>query len=640
MPSTPPLRIPALDLPPVTVPEATTYWPGVGAMFTTGTESVAQIVSQFRALPPQDVALDIETRGVALGRWQITCVTAAFRLGDGTVHSVLFNPLRADRDREGLRTVIEHATRLVFHNSVFDIPPMYCHKLIGHDEIRKVGDTILLARMLHTNTTGGRTLEALAQKYGIAADSSVKIVDAFTAGGFSTHTGGYENSDLDRPFYRYGAMSDTAVTLRLWEDMYPLVVDVHTRGGPNSLPISMLSREAAVELVEKVQRVNQITLQASARGMNWDRDYMDQWFRDQEQSLDEANSTLTTAGLTPGNGAQLVKLLNERGELPKGWPTTEKGALKSDKDTMNRLSSMGHPLSSAHTVVAEYAKNSNYLHKIAESASSTGRVHPSTGILGAQATGRMSVQDPPLQQFSESARPVICSDGEDWWSVDWSSIEPVILANAAGDRDFITPFNEGGDLYIPLARRAGLIPSDVPDADAKGHPGRKKAKDVLLAAMYGQGLPSLSEKLGITYEEARRIQQGIRRSMATTFEFMDTVQNGCKWSGASWTIMGRMLDERLPNGDIVDRKAVNHFCQGSAGDVLMNAVLELDKAGMADEIRMLIHDEIVITERGLEACKEVMTTPPQELTDLSGQRGLSPLLRIDAQNMGKHWQKV
>src|SRR5699024_10421405 len=161
-------------------------------------------------------------------------------------------------------------------------------------------------------------------------------------------------------------------------------------------------------------------------------------------------------------------------------------------------------------------------------------------------------QPPPLQQFSESARPVIRSDGEDWWSVDWSSIEPVILANAAGDRDFIEPFNNGGDLYIPLARSAGLIPSVVSDEAAADHPGRKQAKQVLLAAVYAQGLPPLSGDLAISSEQARRPQQGIRRSMATTFEFMDHVQGLCKWSGASWTILGRMLDERLPNGDIVD----------------------------------------------------------------------------------------
>lgn len=782
----PDLRTPPVDLPPNTAPETTTYWPGVRSMFYTGTETVTEIIHQFCQLPGQRVAMDIETRGLDLGRWSINCVTASFRLGDGSLHSVLLNPMRCDKDRELMRMITAKADSLVFHNSVFDIPPLYAHKLISFDEIRKVEDTMLLARMLNTIQRGGRTLEDLSQRYAVAVDSSVKITDAFLAAGFKKQEDGYTNSDIHMPFYRAGAMSDTAVTLQLWEKLYPLVIDVHTKGAPNSAAIAMLSRERAEELVNKIQRVNQITLQTSARGLSWDQDYMNTWYTNQEEAIERASASLSAAGLEPGRGDKLIQFLSDRGELPGDWPRTDKGALKADKKAMERLTDLGHPLTQAHTVIAEYQKNSNYLTKISESASTTGRVHPSTGVLGAQASGRMclpsdylvytlrgpkpvseiepgkdftfsrtgaitpirkvhhypdsetvtwetdsglslvataehrwitqsgevralghddaglavtlrpstlsrghetriqdfadnalfaamtvndthadvwcvstddgtftawhpdgfafltgnSVQDPPLQQFSKDARPVICSDGEDWWSVDWSSIEPVVLANCAGDIDFLREFNEGGDLYIPLARSAGLIPSSVSDAEAKDHPGRKQAKVMLLAAMYGQGIPSLASSMGVSLSEAYRINDGIKRSMQRTFSFMESVQQSCKWSGASWTIFGRMLNETYVNGDVNDRVAVNHFCQGSSCDVLMNAVLELDNLGMASEIRMLIHDEIVITEEGLEACKEVMRTPPEALLEVAARKNMDPVIRIDAQNMGKHWQKV
>lgn len=634
------LRTPPIDLSPRQVPDVSTYWPGVGSMFHTGTDTVSDVLGQLFALPPRRVAMDIETRGVDTGRWSITCVTASFRLGDGSLHSILLNPLREPRDRDLLRRLTDYASSLVFHNSVFDTPPLYAHGLISYEAIRKIEDTILLARMLNTIQTGGRTLEALSQRFGIATDSSVKIVDAFAAAGYRVKQDGYSHADIHMPFYRAGAMSDTAVTLRLWEAMHPVVVAVHTRGAGGASPIAMLTESEAMQLVANIQRVNQIMLQTSARGLNWDRDYMDQWYRDQEQEVEDAIRTLKAQGLDPGNGAQLVKLLDSRGELPGDWARTDKGALKSDKAAMERLTNLGHPLTRAHTIYAEHHKNRGYLEKIAESASTTGRVHPSTGILGAQASGRMSVSDPPMQQFSESARPVICSDGEDWWSVDWSSIEPVVLANAAGDTDFITPFNNGGDLYIPLARSAGLIPSSVSDEDAAGHPGRKQAKTMLLAAMYGQGLRSLSERMGISIDEAKRIQGGIKQAMRQTFAFMDNITQTCARTGSSYTIFGRMLNETLPDGTIKERVAVNHFCQGSSADVLMDAILRLDDAGMADEIRMPIHDEIVITADGLEACKEVMRTPPEALIRQAAKKNMTPVLRIDAQNMGQHWAKV
>lgn len=632
-------RVPEVILERVTVPEETTYWPGVGAEFHTGTETVARIVDLYSSLPPQRIAMDIETHGVKDGRWAITCVTAAFYLPDG-LHSVLLDPLRVDEDRGLLRKLIEHSSSIVFHNSPFDIPPLFVHGLLEYKEVRKVEDTILLSRMVETIRQGGRTLEDLSQKHGIAADSSVKIADAFMAAGYKTKDEGFTDCDIDRPFYRMGAMSDTAVTLQLWSRLYPVVVNTHTRGAPGASPIARLSFTEAEELVYKIQRVNQIALQMSCRGLDWDPDRYESWYEAQEESVEEAKNRLRAVGLEPGVGAHLIQYLHKDGALPSDWATTEKGALKADKKAMERLSELGNNLAQAHTTIAEYEKNANYLEAIKSLSGPTGRVHYTTKILGAHASGRMSITDPALQQFSEDARPVIRSDGEDWWSVDWSSIEPVVLANCAGDRDFISPFNAGGDLYIPLAKSAGLTPKSMSDEQAASHPGRKQAKVVLLAAMYGQGLKSLAAGLGISIDEAKRIQAGIRTAMSDTFSFMRNIESACEQTGSAWTILGRMLDERFPDGSIKSRVAVNHFCQGSAADVLMDTVLRLDQMGVADELRLLIHDEIVVTEYGLEAVKEAMRTPPESLVHWSREKGMDPILRIDAQNMGKFWQKV
>ena len=52
---------------------------------------------------------------------------------------------------------------------------------------------------------------------------------------------------------------------------------------------------------------------------------------------------------------------------------------------------------------------------------------------------------------------------------------------------------------------------------------------------------------------------------------------------------------------------------------------------------MLIHDEMVVTDRDLELTKQIMSTPPQALVE---RARLMPILRIDAQKMGRHWLKV
>lgn len=944
-------RVPQVTLPRVDVPEESTWWPDTNCFMTTGTDSVRAVVEDYLALPPQRIAVDIETHGTeGDGKWQITCVTAAFRLGNGEVNSVLLNPLRNDEDRGLFSRLIDHCTTMVFHNAGFDIPILYAHKLIKFSDIRKVEDTILLARQLNTISRGGRTLEKLAENYGIAADSDIGILNAFKAQN-QTKELGYTTTDIDAVFYRRGAMSDTAATLQLWDDLYRAVIEVHAKNPRSNAP-QMLELPEAHQLIADVQRAGQVTLQMSATGLNWDADYMQKWLDDTQQAVDNAEATLRDAGLDPGNGGQLVNHLADHGLLPDNWPRTDKGSLKSDKKAMAILSKQNNPLAQAHTVVAEHSKNMNYMTSTRDTAKATGRVHASVQILGAHASGRMclpmdtkiltrrglltpqeirvgdvtldhrgfwtrinathffdsaqvfsyptstgaqlrctpehrwvhrtaggdvevrplyagiervvtlpqpervarqfvgedfpdpkklssqqcyamllgwvvagnsevsttdttcsitlgntpgvgdflavlarryfdganvdissdmvsvtiasdkdkipplftvvlnpesvttrrahdtvaaldgtcsqlflqacvlaglrpamdavevsvsrawapavataafrtgtraevsnldseyslvrlsdtsgdidvytaaateleaqpvwcvttgtgtftyedsgtlyvtgnSVNDPPLQQFSEDARPVITSDGdEELWSVDWSSIEPVVLANMAGDRDFINPFNNGGDLYIPLARKAGLIPPNVSDEDAASHPGRKKAKQMLLAAMYGQGLRSLSEAMGISIEEAQSIQDGIRNAMSVTWDFMNSVTATTRRTGFSYTIWGRMMDEHLTPNEVKTHVAVNHFCQGSAADVLMDSLLRLDDEGIGHRVKMLIHDEMVVTDRDLELTKQIMSTPPKALVE---RARLMPILRIDAQKMGRHWLKV
>lgn len=633
MPARPEVTLPRVG----EIPEESWWWPGVNARFHTGNDTVRAALDEFFSLPPQNVAMDIETQGTDRRRWQITCVTAAYRGRDGEIQSVLLDPLRNEEHYGLTKRIIDHCEKVIFHNAGFDIPIMFVHSLFDMDaHERKIHDTLLLARMRKTNIRGNRDLESLATEFNIADDSAVGINNTFEAAGYKNKSIGYRNSDIDKRFYRAGAMSDTAVTLQLWDALYECVMDYYLRA-----PLGGHTAESANSVIMRIQRVNQITLRLNARGLNWDPDYRRAWIGDSEQAVEEARIDLKRAGLDPGNGAQLIKRLDDRGELPGDWPRTEKGALKSDKKAMEMLANLGNPLSRAHKVVAEHAKVKNYLDTIMEAADGTGRVHPNLGILGAHASGRMSVTSPALQQFSEEARPAICSDGENWVSVDWSSIEPVVVANSAGDEDFLHDFNQGNDLYIPLGRKAGIIPSHLTDAEAKADKSRKITKTFQLAGMYGQGAASLAKQLGISVDEAKKIQGDLRRAMGQTQVFMDQVERTCENTGGYvLTLGGRVLNETQADGEVKSRVAVNHYVQGSSCDILMESVLRLDEWGYSDSIRLLIHDEMVVTEDAVEAVQAAMQTPPASLLRAASEKGMTPVLRVDANLMGTHWAYV
>ena len=444
-------------------------------------------------------------------------------------------------------------------NSPFDIPVLVAHQLLTLDDVNKVWDTLVLARMLDTISRGGRSLEDLSRKFRIVPDDGVKIQQVFSASGHASSVKGFANMDINSGTYRDGAMSDTVVTLKLLEVLNDIVVSKHTR----DMGRGMLSFDGAQGLINDMQRINQITLRRAARGFRIDHEFPEKFHHETDRKFKEAADELILAGLEPGRGDKLIEHLSLQGALPDDWARTPGGKLSGDKKAMKRLESLGHPLATAHRTIAETTKVRNYLDKVVAHTAPTGRLHPTMSILGAAASGRMSLSDPELQQFPPNARGIILADDERGWSsVDWSSIEPVTMGVCAGDTDLLLPFYRGEDLYIPVSRAAGLIPPEVSDEDAAHHSGRKVAKVVVLAGMYGQGIRSLSEGLSaalkrpVDLDEAKALKFAVQNQMPASFEYMKNIERVAERTHAVTTISGRVLDEDVN----YLYRAVNHFC--------------------------------------------------------------------------------
>lgn len=184
-----------------------------------------------------------------------------------------------------------------------------------------------------------------------------------------------------------------------------------------------------------------------------------------------------------------------------------------------------------------------YLHPLREFVHPvTGRIHPQTEMLGAARTGRMAAKNPAIQLWPAAARPAIDFRGIPGGcvSVDWSSIEPVIAMAVSGEHGPLTGFlNEGGDLYIPTARAAGLIPETIDDAFAHDHPGRKQAKVTLLALLYGKGSRRLADDLGVEQGEAVRIRDAILGALPSVGAWMTALRTGAETTGVTMTAAGR-----------------------------------------------------------------------------------------------------
>ena len=622
-------------------PDQATYDKRLHTWMATGSNAIR--IAREYLNPTDTVAIDIETAGTDADRFDIKCVTASWKNTTnnivGDYYSILLDPRNKDQ-AAAIRHVTDTAHFLVFHGGTFDIPPLVCYQHMTLDSIDKVWDTLVLARQLYTNEISGRTLEDLVAKHTHMKDSNIKIDDTFHAMGWRK-TEGYRNMDIDSPVYCMGAMSDTLGTLQVFQPLHDAILRKY--GNHYVSKMDMGQEDAAHKaqyLINREQITNRAMLRRSALGIKINTDYLQQYRKEVDDRTGVIRDNFLKIGIDPDSGTsnrELLEYLQDQGELPPDWETTATGMLKADKKSLAQLD---NPLAQQITEYRNMHKVLGYLEKVELMARRTGRVYPQVQVLGASATGRMSYTNPELQQFPDQARPILVADeGTEWVSVDWSSIEPVVIGNAARDHDFIEPFNHGHDLYVPVAKKMGLIPQDMPEEEAKEHPARKRVKTVFLGTLYGQGPTSLGKAQGISTEEAQDLIDSIFDNMPKVRELITATKDFASRNGYVTTLDGRVLDigTSTRGKGYRTHTAGNYLTQGSAYSTLSETLNTLYKQGISDAVYLAVHDEVVVDKRHVDQVRKIMETPPEWLNQAAGR---TVKLMSDANDMGNHWKYV
>lgn len=605
----------------VDVPDETTYDPTMNAWLATGVHAI-DAVDWLRS--GTVIATDIETPGLD-NPFTINCVTVSWLREDQAVHSILLDPSRNRGHAALLADIYDRASAIILHNACFDIPSLVHNGLMTLDQTRKVIDTLVLARFAYPDPFvrhHGTVRRVSMSLSGLAVDHlgwpnhKGGLELAFKAAGFKTQQAGYEGMDINAPTYRRGAMADTTATLLLEPILRDKCIE-WTLDHPFTDFGSTTAEQAAATLGTQ-ESVHRVMLRRSARGLAVDHDYLARYSENIDGERRQHELTLAQVGLEGGKGKEkdIVAYLDSIGELPAGWPTTPTGRLRATKADLDGLD---HPIARAQRGLAATDQVLGYLGKVERQATATGRCHPQAGTLGASQTGRMSYSEPPLQQFSEGARPIITDDGQGLTSIDWSQIEPVTMALMAHDHDFLAPFLAGEDLYEPIMRAAGI--------------DRKTAKVTLLQTMYGSGVNKLAETIGHTTESAAQIKRQMFAAMPACERFMSKIEDIGFQYGRIVTAGGRILPID-PDGIY---KAVNYICQGSAYDVLAWTICEVDRQGMGDHIQLAMHDELVVDTPVAGEVQQIMSTMPPFLEHWAGR---SITLRTDRADMGHQWLKV
>lgn len=595
----------------------------IGPLNATYTAGEPEILARALAVilrSSQPVACDIESYGLGLDGRRIKCVTFA------TANAAVVCDPREPEQARLIRTAFDLAPCLVFHNSTFDVPNLHCNSLIDPANLSKVYDTLIYARLAYPDLLTRKSLEALAHRHlGLIPHESIKL--AFRRLGL-TISEGYRHLDIDAPMYLMGAAVDAIVTARLLEPIRAAALATTTAG--HHFAAVGVTGAAAARLVEREQVINRMLLRRSCKGFRIDLEYLDRYRATNQAARFAAEQGLSDASIRPGNANDLIKVLEAADAIPDSHPRTEKTGKPST--VAEHLERLDHPLARLFVLAKQITKvEEDYLRKVTDLAiaDSSGwpRIHPHVNLLAAT-TGRMSIGDPPLHQFPEPARGIVLADPDDAMvSIDWSQIEPVLAANIAGDLPILAGYEDGSsDLYTELASLAG-----VP---------RKTAKVVLLAQMYGEGIAKLAADLRIDQDTARAYRSHIFTAMPKVAKLLQRLRAIGEDHRKIFTLSGRIL--HIPMGrpfngypaGVATHKAVNYFVQGGAYDLLAEALIGIDEAGLGDAVYLTMHDELVVSQPAAHDVQKIMATPPPRLVELARR---VPVLRTDLAVLGERW---
>ena len=184
-----------------------------------------------------------------------------------------------------------------------------------------------------------------------------------------------------------------------------------------------------------------------------------------------------------------------------------------------------------------------------------GRIHCSFNQYGAR-TGRFSSENPNMQNIpshnKEIRKMFVASDGYVLMSSDYSQQEPKVMTQMCGDPKMIKAYQEGKDLYAEIAALSFNTTYDNclefrPDGttNPEGKSRRSQAKSILLGVLYGRGVPSIAEQLGITTKKAQAIKDSVFKGFPAIPKFEEDSLDMAYEKGYVTTLWGRK--RRLPD---------------------------------------------------------------------------------------------
>ena len=532
---------------------------------------------------------------------------------------------------EYLNTYINiHGMTVIMFNAKFDMHMLYKDDLF-FDNCR-VYDALVGMKLLNENEPSYQ-LKKLVNRWGKyfgVKDDSLTFEELFSKDPVDF----YKNADYRLCWYY--ACKDTDLTWKLWTFIEEQLAK------HEGLAHSFYDREVPC---------TKVFFNIECNGLPIDLDYAAEYAEQLRTEIAELDSKINDffGELNWDSPVQVKKLLYTDMKL-KSWD----GKDSTNKQSLKNLSKEVPELNWVLERRQKVKLLSSFIEPIPELVWSDGRIHGTFDANGAK-TGRTASKSPNMQNLSKAAKKMFRAP-KGWLLVDldYSQCEPRTLAHMSGDHGLQSPYINGGDLYVETATRIygekyNMTPDQFLESDdttwrTKGFPQhpRQISKRALLSTMYSTSAFGLSTMAGISVEAGQEYIDAFHTNYPVASQYMKDCVAFVDKHGYCLTMGGRKRrfpghvhtaaayhrlmeqaerlvghkitnvwqEKQLPRSlkmklgpvakdyNTVVRQIVNERTQGSAAEIMKDALIAVDKKfrtdGTGNQIVGTVHDSMVL----------------------------------------------
>lgn len=343
---------------------------------------------------------------------------------------------------------------------------------------------------------------------------------------------------------------------------------------------------------------------------------------------------------------QLQVVLFDELNLPKTKKI--KTGYTTDADALNWLFAQSkHPVLESLLRIRETKKLGTTVEGLISEIAKDGRIHTHFAQTVA-ATGRLSSVGPNLQNIpvrTEEGRRIrncfIAGNGyATLLTADYSQIEMRIMAHLSNDQGLIAAFESGEDLHATVAALVFGVKAAEVDPEM-----RRTMKAMSYGLAYGLSSYGLAVQLDLSPSAAQELMDRYFLRFGGVRDYLKSVVEQARKVGYTETVMGRrrylpdLTHDNRQRREIAERMALNSPIQGSAADIIKQAMLNVQRALVSEKLQsrllLQVHDELIL---------EVFAGEEDQLTELV-RREMGAAFPLKAPldvsiGLGKSWNEA